>query len=575
MARRQDDIIDIIIGRRKVRIGDLLVEHEFITREQLNQALDEQQKTGKKVGETLIDLGLIKEQDFLELLSTQLELPLVDLSNFNFRPELVRLLPETHARHLRSIVLKEVNHTYLVGMVDPTDLFAIDELSRILKRAISPALVNETDMFQAFDIIYRSSDELSAIVQKLGQGKSAEEKSVKEVGENDISGDPAVKVLKTIFEDAVRTNASDIHIEPGKNELRIRMRIDGILQEQVMNEKKISESLISRLKQMSNLDISEKRLPQDGRFILKTGDRTFAVRLSTMPIQYGESVVMRLLDQSRAMLNIDDLGMPEHIKNRFCSLIKRPDGMVLITGPAGSGKTTTLYSALSVLNSPTHKIITVEDPIEYRLPRINQIQINPGINFTFTRALGASLHLDPDIIMVSEMHDKESIEIGLRAAITGHFVLSTLHTNDSISSVNRLIDMGAEGYLVASALRAVLAQRLIRRNCEKCSMPYEPAEHERTWLYEKLGIQPDKTNFRKGTGCHACNHTGFKDRIGVFELLEIDDDLADALRRNDTSEFARKARTRKNFRNISLCAIDYALEGVTTIDEVSRISEGL
>ena len=575
MARRQEDIIDIILGRRKVRIGDLLLEHKFITREQLNQALDEQKKTGKKLGETLIDLGLIKEQNFLELLSTQLDLPLVDLGNFNFNPELVRLLPETHARHFRSIVLEEVNNTYLVGMVDPTDLFAIDELSRILKKPVSPAVVNETDMFQAFDIMYRASDELFAIVQGLGQEFSAKEKSAEVVREDDASSAPVVKALKTIFEDAVRMNASDIHIESGQNELCIRMRIDGILHEQVMNNKKIARALISRLKVMSSLDISEKRLPQDGRFNIKLGERTIDVRLSTMPIQYGESVVMRLLDQSRALLNMDNLGMPEQIKTRFSSIIKRTNGMVLVSGPSGSGKTATLYSALSMLNKPSHKIITVEDPIEYRLPRINQVQINSDIHLTFARVLRSTLHQDPDIIMIGELRDKESIEIGLRAAITGHFVLSTLHTNDSISTVNRLLDMGLEGYLVASALRAVMAQRLIRRNCEKCSMPYELEVHERTWLHGKLGIQPDKMNLQKGTGCNVCNHTGFRGLIAVYELLEIDDDLADALRQNDIVEFTKKTRTRKNFRDLTLCAIDYALEGITTIDEVFRTSEGL
>jgi MSHA biogenesis protein MshE len=326
---------------------------------------------------------------------------------------------------------------------------------------------------------------------------------------------------------------------------------------------------------MSNLDISEKRLPQDGRFHIKVKGHGLDVRLSTMPVSHGESVVMRLLDQSAEALGLEQMGMPPRMLERFRLLIQRPHGLLLVTGPTGSGKTTTLYAALRELNSAEQKIITVEDPVEYRLPRINQVQVNPRIDLTFARVLRSALRQDPDIVMVGEMRDQETAEIGLRAAMTGHLVLSTLHTNDALSSALRLVDMGAQGYLAAAALRAVVAQRLVRRICEGCRAPYQPEPQEQVWLAAIVGPGAAQLRFHHGPGCTQCNGTGFRGRIGIFELLELDGAMADALRRNDPVAYAEAARGRPDFQPLTRCALDYAGRGLTSLSEVFRVAESL
>ncbi len=390
----------------------------------------------------------------------------------------------------------------------------------------------------------------------------------------DTAEAPVVRLLQSIFEDAVQVRASDIHIEPDETVLRVRLRIDGELQEQVMKEKRIAPALVSRLKIMSGLDISEKRLPQDGRFNVRVTGKSIDVRLSTLPVPYGECVVMRLLDQSAGMLSMDRLGMPQSIRSRFENLVQRPYGMVLVTGPTGSGKTTTLYAALNLLNVPERKVITAEDPIEYRLSRINQVQINSKIGLTFASVLRTALRQDPDVILVGEMRDHETAEIGLRAAMTGHMVLSTLHTNDSVSTAMRLIDMGCDAFLVASSLRAVIAQRLVRRICEYCRQPYQLTPQEMGWLGNIDGAALD-AKFVKGIGCHHCNNTGYSGRVGVYELLEMDERLLYALRKGDAAEFAKAASQNPHFRSLVQCALDYARQGITSVQEVFKISASL
>jgi len=377
--------------------------------------------------------------------------------------------------------------------------------------------------------------------------------------------------LQNLFEDAVGMNASDIHIEPDEKVLRIRQRIDGELQEHVMNEKRIAPAVVLRLKLMAGLDISERRLPQDGRFNIRVRGRTIDVRLSTMPVQFGESVVMRLLDQTDASLELEHLGMPPVMLERFHRMLHHPHGVILVTGPTGSGKTTTLYAALRELNQARSKIITVEDPVEYRLPRINQVQVKPRIGLTFANVLRSALRQDPDIVLIGEMRDQETAEIGLRAAMTGHLVLSTLHTNDAASVAARLLDMGAEGYLVAAALRAIVAQRLVRRICETCTAEYRPDEHERAWLLGQ-GRRPEDFAFRKGKGCPKCNNTGYRGRVGVFEYLEPGGEMLDALRRGDTSGFVAASRESGRFMPMIDNALEYAREGVTSLQEVIRIT---
>jgi MSHA biogenesis protein MshE len=560
--------------KRKIRIGDLLVQNDVITEQQLMAALREQKSTGRKLGRTLIDLGYVDEDNLLNILSRQLDVPFVQLRHYQFNSDLVKKLPEAMARRFRSIVLARQSGDLLVGMADPLDIFAYDELVRILKEPIRQAVVRESELLNTLDLVYRRTDEIASLAEELEDELGDDAFDLANLSAESESADaPVVKLLQTLFEDAIQARSSDIHIEPDETVVRIRQRVDGVLQEQVMKEKRVNAALVLRLKLMAGLNISEKRLPQDGRFNVRVKGRSIDVRVSTMPVQYGESVVMRLLDQSHGTLNLEGTGMPPKLLERFRKIIHRPHGMILVTGPTGSGKTTTLYGALTELNRPEIKIITAEDPVEYRLPRITQVQVNPKIGLEFSKVLRAALRQDPDIILVGEMRDQETVDIGLRAAMTGHLVLTTLHTNDSISSAMRLIDMGAESFLVASSLLGIVAQRLVRRVCENCSEAYEPTEQERVWLGSfDLAPLDIEAGFVHGKGCYQCGNTGYKGRVGVYELLEMDEVMLDALRRKDVSGFTHAARQSELYRPLGHCAMDYALQGVTTLEEVARVA---
>lgn len=560
--------------KKKIRIGDLLVQNDVITEQQLMTALREQKDTGRKLGRTLIDLGYVDEDNLLNFLSRQLDVPFVQLRHFQFNNELVKKLPEALARRFRSIVLAQQGEELLVGMADPLDIFAYDELVRVLKQPIRQAVVRESELLGTLDLVYRRTDEIASLAEELEDELGDDAFDLANLSaESESAEAPVVKLLQTLFEDAVQARSSDIHIEPDETVVRIRQRVDGVLQEQVMKEKRVNSALVLRLKLMAGLNISEKRMPQDGRFNVRVKGRSIDVRVSTMPVQYGESVVMRLLDQSQGTLNLDGTGMPDQMLQRFRRMIKKPHGMILVTGPTGSGKTTTLYGALTELNKPEVKIITAEDPVEYRLPRITQVQVNPKIGLEFSNVLRAALRQDPDVILVGEMRDRETVEIGLRAAMTGHLVLSTLHTNDSISSAMRLIDMGAEPFLVASSLLGVVAQRLIRRVCDNCREPQTLSEQQQVWL-DGFNLDPLdlEVGFVHGRGCYQCSNTGYKGRVGVYEMLEMNESMLDALRRQDVSAFTRAARQSDLYRPLGLCAMDYALQGVTTLDEVARVA---
>jgi len=559
--------------KKRIRIGDLLVEHKLISEGQLSAALADQKTSGRKLGQVLIENGYISEEKFLDFLSRQLDVPFIDLKQYKYQKEVVRLLPETLARRYRAIVLADRKTGLLVGMADPSDIFAYDDIHKILKRPMSLALIREQDLLATLDIVYRREDEITSLVEELDEELSETDIDLEQlVQSDDVENAPVVRLLQTIFEDAIQVKASDIHIEPDDKVLRIRMRIDGVLNEQVMNEKRIVTALVSRLKLMSGLNISEKRLPQDGRFHIKIKQHSIDVRLSTMPTQHGESVVMRLLDQNAGILNLDEIGMSDSVLKRFRKAIQRPHGLVLLTGPTGSGKTTTLYAALNELNTSEKKIITAEDPVEYRLERISQVQINSKINLTFANVLRTALRQDPDIILIGEMRDAETADIAVRAAMTGHMVLSTLHTNDAISSVYRLQDMGVEGYIIATALQAIVAQRLVRKICENCKTEHELTEHEMTWLQGAVDSSLSNSLFYQGGGCHYCNNTGYKGRKGVHEILEINEDLADAFRQDDAKGFVQKARTAPGYKPLVNSALELAQQGVTSIEEVLRLA---
>jgi len=559
--------------RKRVRIGDLLVEHKFISEAQLQQALAEQKKTGRKLGRVLVESGFVGEDQLLKLLSEQLDIPYVDLSRFELDPELIGKLPETYARRYRALVLKETPNGLLVGMGDPTDIFAFDELARILKTSMQIACVKESDLLQNIDRLYHHADQLRNLATEVGQDMAENAFDLRNLSASSGQSDaPVVRLIQTVFEEAVRANASDIHIEPDEDVLRIRRRIDGVLHETTMDDTRIASAVVSRLKLMAEADISEKRLPQDGRFSLHVLDKNIDVRLATMPTQTGEAVVMRLLEHGSAVRRLDQLGMPDDILERVRHMVHKPHGLVLVTGPTGSGKTTTLYAALTELNKPQKKIITVEDPVEYQLPRVNQVQVNHRIKLDFARVLRTALRLDPDIMLVGEMRDRETGEIALRAALTGHLVLSTLHTNDAISTAMRLVDMGLEPYLVAASTQAILAQRLVRKLCTNCHTSKQLEPSERSWVQNILGEDTDLNCFQEGSGCNQCNHTGYLGRIGVYELLEIDYTLADALRRDDPAEFENAARQQSGYRPLVENALDYARNGITSLAEAMRLS---
>jgi MSHA biogenesis protein MshE len=557
----------------KVRLGEILVQQKLLSEEQLTFSLGEQKRTGRKLGRVFIENGFVTEDQIASALARQLNIPYINLKFFNIDPETVRLLPETQARRFRAMALETRDGSLLIGMADPTDLFAYDEIARLVRRNIQLAVVNESELLQTIDRIYRRTEEITDFARELEQ----------DLGDNyvdfgalaatpGLEEAPIVKLLQSVFDDATQVRASDIHIEPQDGRLQIRFRIDGILHLQTEADIKIAASLALRLKLMSELDISEKRLPQDGRFAIKVRQQRVDVRISTMPTQFGESVVMRLLNQSGGTLKLDSIGMPPEMLKKFRAIAQRPNGLVLVTGPTGSGKTTTLYGALAELNTLERKLITVEDPVEYRLPGINQVQVNDKIELTFARVLRSALRQDPDIVLVGEMRDQETAQIGMRAALTGHLVLSTLHTNDAISTPIRLLDMGVPRYMVATSLQVVLAQRLVRVICESCAQDYQlkPTEHE--WLKTELSDTVDSHRYLQGRGCSHCNGTGYRGRTGVYEMLEMTEEVSAAANHSDPAHFMKVAQTQMAGQTLRRHAVALVVSGKTTVSEAMRIS---
>ncbi|RUO18075.1 GspE/PulE family protein [Aliidiomarina haloalkalitolerans] len=563
--------------RLKMRLGDLLVHERVITQEQLTEALAEQRQSGRKLGNILIEQGYVKETQMLAFLSQQLGLRLVNLTKIRDAEKFAKYIPEVQARRHRALAIDADDDQVVVAMSDPADLNAVDAIiSLIAPKDVDIVLASERQLYDAFDSVYRRTAEIEQYASQLEE-EAGDESDFGLGNLIDASDDEVTvaRLLKSIFLDAIQVRASDIHLEPDEKCLRIRLRVDGQLQETILEERSIAAGLVLRLELMSSLDISEKRLPQDGRFEMKVRDHHLDVRLSTLPTAWGEACVMRLLDKSQGLLSLEKTGMPPELVKKVRYHMTRPYGMILVTGPTGSGKTTTLYGVLSELNDPKKKIITVEDPVEYRMPRISQVQIHAKIGLTFARVLRTTLRQDPDIIMVGEMRDQETVEIGLRGAITGHLVLSTLHTNDAITSAMRLIDMGAAPYLVASALKAVLAQRLVRRICDNCKADEAPDEAQRTLLRAVFKESQSGKTYKKGRGCNACNMTGYRGRVGVFELLEIDEPMMAALRESDTQKFAQAAMNSKGFKTLAQVGYDYAKQGITSIEEVLSLVAGV
>ena len=557
--------------RQRLRLGELLIQARLISQAALEEALAEQRRSGHKLGRILVDLGFVDENELLKFLSRQLRLPLVDLRQLRIRADLTPLLPEGLARRHRALVLDETPAGSLrVAFADPTDLQAYDAVRQQLRRDIEPVLVRESDLLRTLDLVYRRTDEISTLAEQLGAELGGGDFDLAQLGEETLGDAPVARLLQTLFEDAVQMRASDIHIEPEEALLRIRQRIDGVLHEQVLEGRRVATAVVTRLKLMAGVDISEKRLPQDGRFSIRVQDRLLDVRLATLPTQSGETVVLRILDPVHDLHPLEDLGMPEGLRIRLARHIQSPHGLIVVTGPTGGGKSTTLYSILQKINRPEVKIITVEDPVEYRLARVSQIQVNPRIELGFARVLRTALRQDPDVLMVGEIRDEETMEVALRAALMGHLVLSTLHTNDAPATLERLLSMGARGYLLAAALRAVLAQRLLRRVCEGCRVPDDPNPALRAWL-DAHHVPTDAT-FVRGRGCALCANSGHRGRIGVFEYLEIDEGLAEALREERATEFRVRAGRQPWYHPLLKAGLDLAREGQTTLSEVLHLS---
>jgi MSHA biogenesis protein MshE len=557
----------------KIRMGEMLLRQRLISEEQLQTALAEQKRSGRKLGRVFIENGFVTEDIISGALARQMNIPYIHLKQYNLKPQIVRMMPEMQARRFRAIALEDQGSAVLIGMADPTDLFAYDEITRVLKRNIKLAVVNENDLLQAIDRLYRRTEEITSLARELEQDLDDSIIDFTAMGISPgIEDAPVVKLLQSIFDDATQVGASDVHIEPQEDNLHIRFRIDGVLHLQTEADIKIAPALALRLKLISELQISEKRLPQDGRFSITVRKQLIDVRISTMPTQYGESVVMRLLNQGGGTLDLGTIGMPADMLRRFRAIIQRPNGLVLVTGPTGSGKTTTLYGALTELNTEAKKLITVEDPVEYRLPGINQVQVNEKIDLSFSRVLRSALRQDPDIVLVGEMRDTETAQIGMRAAMTGHMVLSTLHTNDAISTPIRLLDMGVPHFMVGSSLQAVLAQRLVRVICESCTEPYELQPNEHEWLRAELKDQVDQHEYQHGRGCTHCNGTGYRGRTGIYELLEMTNEIATAASHTDPSLFIRIAQAQIGGNTLRRHAVSLILEGKTTVSEAMRVT---
>ena len=569
-----------MVPKTKLRLGDMLVSEKRLTEEQLQQALVRQKQTGRRLGAVLQDLGFVTDDVIARLLSDQLNLPFFEPVLEKVDLAAARRLTELQVRKLRALPVGFVGERIRVAVVDPTDWQSIDDLPRLLRGTIEIEIIPESGLHALIDRIYSSSGSANESIEGLARQLSEELRSNEveavdfgamgqQAGAEDA---PIVKLLQGLFDEAVRLRASDIHIEPMAGNVAIRLRVDGHLRPHAEFELRLAPALASRLKLVAALDISERRLPQDGRFVVQVRNHAVDIRLSTLPGQFGESVVMRLLLKDPMLSTLDRLGMPEAGLTALKEALSTGAGLVLVTGPTGSGKTTTLYAALGSLDAGSTKILTAEDPVEYRLPGITQVNINDRIGLGFGQVLRAALRQDPDALLIGEMRDQETVDTCMRAAITGHLVLSTLHTNDAASAPARLIDMGAAPYMVGMALQTVIAQRLVRRNCPACVEPMEPTMLQRAWLDEKLGRHAwDPSGLRRGRGCARCRNVGFDGRHGLYEVLPMNADLVGALLRNDMAGFNGAAKEAIGSHSLSAEAARSAARGITTAAEAMRI----
>ena len=558
------------------KIGELLVQEGLVTIEQLNRAMDEQQHAGERIGAALVKLGIVGEDTLLDFIARQFHCPQVNLSKLNATKEVAGLLSLDIMNKYQAVPFGLMGNTLHVAMADPGNLFVIDDIRFLTRKNIHVHVATDNVIKKAIGLQFSADESLDDVLGMLKEeGDFDLVQSMDEVDlstlENAAEQAPVVKLVNLILMDAIRKQASDIHLEPYEKTMRVRFRIDGVLYEVMRPPTQLKNAVISRIKIMSRLDIAERRLPQDGRIKLKAKGREMDFRVSVLPTLFGEKVVLRLLDKAGLQLDMTKLGFEEIQYKNFREAIYMPFGMVLVTGPTGSGKTTTLYSALSELNKVSHNISTAEDPIEYNLTGINQVQVHEAIGLTFATALRSFLRQDPDIIMVGEIRDFETAEIAVKAALTGHLVLSTLHTNDAPSTINRLLNMGVEAFLVASAVNLVIAQRLVRRVCNECRV----VEHVPPEALLDLGVLEDELGAfecYRGAGCPVCNDTGYRGRIALYEVMPMYDQIRELVLMGASAAEIKKESIRLGMTTLRRSGINKLKEGITSVEEVIRSS---
>lgn len=550
---------------RQKNLEEVLVERGILTQEQLDSAKKEAEETGRSLKDVLIESGFISKEHIPLLLSIELGVKTVDLANVIVEPEVANLVPEPVVRRLKVLPLFREGNNLTVAMADPTDIRIIDELHRTTGLMIEPVLASEMEIVRAIDQTYGAADTIYEIVRSIDEKKIL---SAKDAGEEA----PIVKLTNLIIVQAIRDRASDVHIEPEEKMVRVRYRIDGVLHRVLSLPKFLQMPVTSRIKIMSDLDIAERRLPQDGRIKMEVGNKSVDLRVSVHPTLHGENIVLRILDKSSIMIGIENLGLSEQDLKAFLDLIHKPYGMILVTGPTGSGKTTTLYSALNRLNTEDRNIMTMEDPIEYQLPIVRQTQVNPQIGLTFAAGLRAILRQDPDIVMVGEIRDLETAEIAVHAALTGHLVFSTLHTNDAPSAFTRLVDMGVEPFLVSSSVIGVIAQRLVRVICEKCKEPYQPTPA----VLKDLGLsESEDVHLYRGKGCPLCKGTGYRGRTGIFSVLKVSPKIQElVVNRAPAGEIDKVARS-EGMKTLREDCLEKVLKGITTVEEMLRVTQDI
>ena len=559
------------------RIGDILIEQGSITHQQLKKAL-EMQKNGnkKRLGEIFVEIGVITREELYEVLQYVYETEYVDLSNYVIDPEVISLIPEKTAIRLKLIPISKSDDELIVAMANPLDVYAIDFIRDHTKiKRIKSLLASEEGILNAITNYYELG-EYDDIIEKLGTEvifKEDEDEEDSRKLEAISKEAPIIQLVNMLIVQGVKDRASDIHIEPNEKGLLVRFRIDGMLHDVRALPNTIKSAVISRIKILSKMDIAERRLPQDGRFQVQFGTREVDLRVSSIPVVFGEKVVLRLLDKSKGLIKLEHLGfIPEQLKE-FKSIISQSYGIILLTGPTGSGKSTTLYAALNQVNSTEKNIITVEDPVEYKVNRINQIQVKAKINLTFANTLRSILRQDPDIIMIGEIRDAETAQIAVQAALTGHLVLSTLHTNDAASAITRLIDMDVETFLISSSVIGVIAQRLVRVICENCKEEYEPGKDVITGLHLKANSNGDgKVKLYRGAGCSLCKNTGYYGRTSIYELIVLDEEIRSLIISKASSNIIKDAAIKKGMKTLKEIGLQKVLQGITTIEEVLRVS---